>query len=143
VAAQHVEARPSGLVVRAAEAVAQMALERSEAIPSSEGGVHDSVTGSAALGGSIPEGAPQPVSDAAFTTLKRRFYGQFSLDGVRAIRQLEEILDNVVAHLTSAPDPSVSLTLEVNATSVGFDDRSQRVVKENATQLGAISTEFE
>jgi hypothetical protein len=71
------------------------------------------------------------------------FYGQFSLDSVRAIRQLEDILRNVVEHLSSADGSSVDLTLEINAKSAGFDDRTRRVVSENANQLGAKGQEFE
>ncbi len=61
---------------------------------------------------------------------------------VRAIRQLGEILTNVTNHL----DGSVAtLTLEVNActpTDEGYDDRTRRVVTENATHLGG-EPEFE
>jgi hypothetical protein len=34
-------------------------------------------------------------------------------------------------------------TLEINPISGSFDDHTQRVVKENAAQLGAKSQEFE
>jgi hypothetical protein len=67
----------------------------------------------------------------------------FPLDTVRGIRQLEEILRNVVQHLSDAPDGSVQLTLEINGSSSGFDERVRRVVTENAKQLGARSQEFE
>jgi hypothetical protein len=33
--------------------------------------------------------------------------------------------------------------LEINSSSVSFDDRTQRVVKENAAQLGVKSQEFD
>ena len=66
-----------------------------------------------------------------------------STDSVRAIRQLEDILNSVVQHLTEARGGSASLTLEVNASSDGFDERVRRVVSENANQLGASAQEFE
>jgi hypothetical protein len=62
---------------------------------------------------------------------------------VRAIKQLEDILQNVVDQLTKAPGANVALTLEVNATAVGFTEQNVRVVRENAGQLGAKSNEFE
>lgn len=62
---------------------------------------------------------------------------------LRGIRQLEEILRNVVHHLSDAPNGSVQLTLEVNRSSTGFDDRVRRVVTENSKQLGSRSQEFE
>ena len=75
--------------------------------------------------------------------VKTRFYARFDLDRVRAIRQLEDILTNITNHLE---DSAVSLTVEVNARTLkaeGYDDRTRRVVTENATQLGADSAEFE
>ena len=71
------------------------------------------------------------------------YYGKFTLDSVRALRQVEEILLNVVEHLQSTEGGSVDLTFEINATSSGFDDRIQRVVRENANQLRATAQEFE
>ncbi len=62
---------------------------------------------------------------------------------MRAIKQLEDILQNVVDQLNKAPGATVALTLEVNATAVGFTERNVRVVRENAGQLGAKSNEFE
>ena len=64
-------------------------------------------------------------------------------DPVRAIRQVEEILQNVVEHLQNAEGGAADLTLEINAASLGFDDRIQRVVRENAAQLNASAQEFE
>ncbi len=62
---------------------------------------------------------------------------------MRAIKQLEDILQNVVDQLNKAPGANVALTLEVNATAVGFTEQNVRVVRENAGQLGAKSNEFE
>lgn len=62
---------------------------------------------------------------------------------MRAIKQLEDILQNVVDQLNKAPGATVALTLEVNATAVGFTEQNVRVVRENAGQLGAKSNEFE
>ena len=39
--------------------------------------------------------------------------------------------------LSAAPGAGVSLTLEINAASEGFDERVRRVVSKNTTQLGA------
>jgi|HubBroStandDraft_6_1064221.scaffolds.fasta_scaffold00021_32 predicted AAA+ superfamily ATPase len=81
------------------------------------------------------------VADAP--ALPTAFYGRFGLDNVRAIRQLEDVLRNVVDHLVAAPDASVEITVEINARSGGYDERVRRVVSENAKQLGAQSGEFE
>ena len=92
-------------------------------------------------------GGPGPGPDPGGTepklpSSKTRYYGQFNLDSVRAIRQLGEILESVVEHLSKAGG-TTKLTIEINSDSAGFDDRTQRVVKENAVQLGVKSQEFE
>ena len=71
------------------------------------------------------------------------FYGKFSLDSARAIRQLDAILQNVFEHLSTAEGASIDLTLEINAKAEGYDERVRRVVTENAAQLGIGSQEFE
>jgi hypothetical protein len=83
-----------------------------------------------------------PVA-AALVALPGTFYAQYALDPVRAIRQLEDILTNVVAHLSSADGSAVELTLEINARADGFDDRVRRVFSENSSHLGAKGQEFE
>lgn len=73
----------------------------------------------------------------------RTYYAQFTLDPVRAIRQLDDILTNMVNHLNQASDANIEISLEINATSEGFDERIRRVVKENGGQLGAKGNEFD
>jgi hypothetical protein len=85
----------------------------------------------------------KPSPDVSGAPDPRTFYSQFSLDPVRAIRQLEDILRNVVEHLNSAPGADVTLTLEINASADGFNDKVRRVVTKNGNQLGAKGHEFE
>ncbi len=71
-----------------------------------------------------------------------RFYAQFSLDPdpLRCVEELSKILKHVTSHLGS----DAELSLEINASqSEGYDDSTQRVVSENAKQLGANGAEFE
>ena len=82
--------------------------------------------------GRPPAAAPQPT----------RFYGRMELDPVRAMRDLGGIIDEVTKHLTGTGN-EVTLTVEINARSGGYDTRIQRVVKENATQLGFEFHEFD
>ena len=58
------------------------------------------------------------------------------------MKQLGGLLKNVVEHLEKSGG-TVSMTLEINADSAGFDDQTQRTVKENATQFGVETQEFE
>ena len=146
VAAQQVLPRASGYIVAGPAAKRQM---DSEAKPwnggdsgSTSGGEMEASRGTA---GGVDETSNEASSSPSSTgqLLPVGFYGRFSLDSVRAIRQLEDILQNVVEHLSRTNSGSVELTLEINARSVGFDDRVQRVVNENAGQLGATAHEFE
>jgi len=139
--AQHISARPSGLVVHPEVAQAQITADSQPAEAPAEAGPTNAgpSTGGGVEGGGGAAGTREAEPVAGATS----FYGQFSLDSVRAIRQLEEILRNVVEHLNAAPGGAVKLTLEINASSTGFDDRVRRVVSENASQLGAKSQEFE
>ena len=69
-----------------------------------------------------------------------QFYAQFDIDPVRAIKQLGQILENVSARL----GPNIELSLEIRANNPdGYDDGTQRIVSENATNLGAQASEFE
>ena len=69
-----------------------------------------------------------------------RFYASFDLDPVRGIHQLNKIMSEVTNHLGEG----VKLTLEVEAElDKGFDERTRRVVSENASNLGANGAEFE
>jgi len=145
-AGQHVSARPGGFVVAPHAATTQLDLESVPQIsPELPDGEESRGGGFASeSGGAIPEKrVSDPVSPGGGASLPTSFYGKFNLDSVRAIRQLEAILQNVVEHLMRTGKASIDLTLEVNATSAGFDEHVQRTVKENASQLGAKGQEFE
>ncbi len=88
--------------------------------------------------------SPTPSRQSPVSTQRRpspgHFYACFDLDRVRGVRQLDDILANVTAHLGKG----VRITLEIQAESPeGFDDRIRRVVQENARQLGSRTAEFE
>ena len=90
-----------------------------------------------AAGPHRPRGAPD-----AEAPLYTRFYGRINLDPVRGIRDLSNIMEAVTPHLIRAGE-KLTLTLEINAESEGYDDRTRRTVKENAAQLGFDLHEFE
>lgn len=116
-----------------------------EAVPDEPGGDEDpgkAGGGGGGKGTTGTEGAQPTPGAKKGEPAKTRFYARFELDRVRAIRQLEEILADVTNHLEGSV---VTFTLEVNARTrkdEGYDDRTRRVVAENATQLGG-EAEFE
>lgn len=83
-----------------------------------------------------PPGDP----DTGFPT---RFYARKSLDTVRAIRDFGDLVNEVASHLGTADASTVVITVEIAATSEGFDERTRRTVSENARQLGFEAHEFE
>jgi hypothetical protein len=97
------------------------------------------------VGGKPPIIPPPPPPPVPTTTGPTRYYARFNLSGARSIKQLEEVLQSVADHLAKADGAEVTLTLplELNASSKGFDDHTVRVVRENAGHLGAKANEFE
>ena len=73
-----------------------------------------------------------------------RFYGRVELDPVRFGRQLGQISDEVIAHLSRIDGASVVLTFEIEASaSEGFDDAARRAIGENASTLKFEEHRFE
>ena len=139
--AQHVAADVSGLLVEPDFYLASLP-------PAADAGTGavapeaDGETGAATTPPADPQG-PGPTPPAGPTTdtpSVTEFYAQFDLDPVRGIKQLGQILEHVSARL----GPNVELSLEIRATSsAGYNEATQRIVSENATNLGATASEFE
>jgi len=73
----------------------------------------------------------------------RSYVASFPLPPMRAIKQLESILQYVVDQLAKAPNASVTIRLEVNAESASFTESIERAVRENANQLNATTNAFD
>ncbi len=136
IGASHVNARPGGLLVHPIAGQAQIDAVRPD-IPGAVPGETGTAQG--------PEGQVdnQKVVAKPGVADPRTYYGQFKLDPVRAVRQLSDILPNIVDQLAKAPGTDVTITLEINASADGFDEKIRRVVTENGNQLGVKSQEFE
>jgi hypothetical protein len=131
---EHVAARPSGLVVHPEAAQAQISTPIPK-VPTPDD--EDETT-------SGDKGNPQPGKGGKKTSeLARSYVGSFPLPQVRAIKQLESILQNVVDQLAKAPNAKITIQLEVSAESAGFTDSIERTVKENANQLNATTNSFD
>ena len=71
---------------------------------------------------------------------EKRFYAKFNLDRVRGVKEVGDILENIVHHL----DGETELTLEIESKNpAGYSDDVQRTVKENAATLKAEIADFE
>ncbi|MCY3953257.1 MAG: DUF499 domain-containing protein [bacterium] len=130
--AQHVAASPGGLLVYP-DFVPTPTPPAEEDEPSAEGADGDA----GEPGGDVPTTPEEP---GLATPSATQFYAQFDLDPVRGIKQLGQILEHVSARLGS--DLELSLELRANKPD-GYDDATQRIVSENANNLGAKASEFE
>ena len=88
-------------------------------------------------GGTTPPPALQDRSP-------KRFYGTVNLDSMRAARDAQQVIEEVIQHLTSLPNTAVEVTMEIHVNaSDGVPDNIVRTVTENCRTLGFTSQEFE
>ena len=88
-------------------------------------------------GGTTPPPAP-------LDSPPKRFYGSINLDSIRALRDAQQVIEEVVQHLTSLPNATVSVTMEIQAvTSEGFPKDTVDTVKANCQTLKFTSQGFE
>ena len=125
---------PAAVLVRPEQAAVQLDAEAQDADVEKEVETEREVE----RRGKVPSGGGGPLVETPPPT---RFHGRVDLDPVRGIRDLGGIMEAVTAHLSKAGE--LTLTLEIKAESEGFDDRTCRVVKENAAQLGFDKHDFE
>ena len=132
---EYVPCAPSGLVVHPEAARAQISAPAPE-----DSTTTDDEDGSGPDKGDNNDTAKKrkPAS-----TGPRSYVASFPLPPVRAIKQLDSILQNVVDQLAKAPNASITIQLEVNAESAGFTEAIERAVKENANQLNATTNAFD
>ena len=143
--AEIVNPRPGGFVVSAEAARAQFAIDplRNGEQPSPGGdGAKSKDDGSGESGGNSGDNENGETKRAVALN-PTRYYGQFKLDSVRAIRQMEDILTNIVNQLERAEGANTTIVVEINSDSEGFNDAVKRTVTENANHLGVQAQEFE
>jgi uncharacterized protein len=103
-------------------------------------------SGSGVTGGSLPHvtGNPAPDQPAPPTTVKKQFYGTVSLEPLTAKIEFNDIVNEVVEQFTTKTGVKLKISVEIEATlDVGFDESTQRAVKENCNVLKFGTYEFE
>lgn len=90
-------------------------------------------------GGTPPDpGGPQTPSRP------KRFYGSVNLNPVRASRDAQDVIDEVVQHIASRADVDVTVTVDIQATfGDGVPEDLERTLTENCRTLGFNTQEFE
>ena len=96
-------------------------------------------------GAGAPTGAVAGgVNSASAKTAPAPFYARVNLDPVKAKFDFAQIVDEVVQHFTTKPSATVTISVEIQAEdATGFDDSTQRAVRENCNVLKFSSAEFE
>ena len=101
---------------------------------SGAGGGEAAGGGSGAAGGNDGAGGSTPPKAPA--TKKTVFFGQVELDPVKAKLQFSDVAEEVLMLFTSKPGVKVKVSLEIQAEApTGFDESTQRAVRENCNQL--------
>ena len=78
------------------------------------------------------------------TAKPKRFYGTVNLDPIRAGRDAQQVITEVVQHLTSLSGADVEVTMEIQAkVSDGVPDDVVRIVTENCQTLRFTAQGFE
>lgn len=73
-----------------------------------------------------------------------QFYATVNLDPVKAKLDFAQVVDEVVQQFTTKPGASVTISVEIQAEDAsGFDDNTQRAVRENCNVLKFATAEFE
>jgi hypothetical protein len=103
-------------------------------------GEEDTGRGDGGYGARPPDDRGSETEEPA---LPARFYGRKTLEPVRLLRDVSDITDAIVQQLGRAGNANVSVTIEIEATSGGFDDDVRRTVTENARTLRFDTHEFE
>jgi len=136
---QPIQITDQTLIVRPDVAIAQRSREAPEA---ADGGTEDSVPGGPADGGDA--GPSGDGVDTPSRPQKTRFFASKRLSSDRYAVDFKKVADEVLAHLTSTPGATVTITLEIEATSPdGFDEAQVRVISENAATLKFDQCGFE
>ena len=129
----------STLVVRPAIALAQREADEKEADRGKDDDEGDG--GGPVDGGGTKRPGPTPVPTPARAT---RYWGSTTLDISFPARDFSTIQQEILQNLSVAPGTTVEVRIEISATSSeGFDESTQRTVRENANTLGFEDSQFE
>ncbi|MGY2373728.1 ATP-binding protein [Pseudomonas sp. SDO524_S393] len=89
-------------------------------------------------------GSPAPMPAPGPVAKKRMFFGTVELDPVKAKLQFSDLADEVLMLFTQKPGVNVRISVEIEAeSSAGFDDSTQRAVRENCNLLKFKNQAFE
>jgi len=128
------------LLVKPSVAAAQQATQADQASASQESAAQEGFMGSDSPGASYSRASAHEQAQPTAA----RFVGSVPLKSLRTAKQVGQIVEEVLSHLTGLPRADASLTLEVQINlPEGVDTDVKRTVTENARQLGFDHASFE
>ena len=84
-----------------------------------------------------------PAGGKDIEQLPTRFQGTVMISSERPARDMHQIVEAIIEHLTTIPGASVELKLEIDAeVPSGIDKGKSRTLLENASTLGFIDKEI-
>ena len=87
--------------------------------------------------------SPKAPSTSTEQAKAKMFYAIKDLNPIRAKMDFMQLVDEILIHLTERSTTSVSISVEINAEDdSGFDEGTQRTIKENCNQLNFKTSEF-
>ncbi len=90
-----------------------------------------------------PARTPSPDAPSAKASVNKRFYGTISLSPMKAKMEFSDIVDEVVDQFNMQTDVELTISVEIAAKSkTGFNENTQRAIKENCAVLKFVSHEF-
>ncbi len=127
----------------AAERAAKERERTPDPVPTPPGGTPGQ--GGAGQGSSTSEPGKGAAPEQPKVPSKKHFFGTVDLDPLKAKHQFGEIFDEILQHFSKRHDVKLRISVEVeaDAASVGFDDGLQRTIKENCSALKFRNAEFE
>ena len=91
-----------------------------------------------------PPGPGKPPPSPPPPKPKTRYYGTKQIDPKRPMRDLSQIVEEIIARLAAEPDTDVEITLEIRGDrDAGFDDATVRTISENSRTLNLDDHGFE
>lgn len=130
----------NGYLVRSAVAKAQHDADKSASDMATEVlNQYPSITSSPSLAsdGARPTAPVAPVR-------KNRYYGNVQVDALRLFRDIENIEQEIIKHLTDLPGAEVEVTIQINAKLPhGFTTELMRVISENSRTLKFRNSDFD
>jgi predicted AAA+ superfamily ATPase len=93
-----------------------------------------------------PTIAPQPtmIPTSAPAAKPTQFYASVELDALRAKAQFADIFDEVIQQISTKPGAKINISIDISAEiGSGFDETTQRAIKENCSVLKFKQAEFE